>query len=222
MERYLPLLRELVELSERRVDGYGARVAFSEGGVELHISVSIHLHLKHFSLPKRRGYGLIAGLDLNSDRINMAVVDFDARIVAMRTAWFPEVALHGFPRGKARDIGLKKLKELLSYTRRIGVDYIVFENLFNVKRRGRVRSSTGNRKVTRFAKRQLLQYGLLMTLKLGLTPILISPKGTTHSREHEEVMKKRGLDKHMASAYIVAIRGLKLIKNNHEVFRDWK
>ncbi len=108
---------------------------------------------------------------------------------------------------------MKKLKKLLSYARRIGVDHIAFENLLVTKKRGKVRSPRGNRKMTRFAKKQLLQHGLVMALKLGLTPLLVDPKGTTHSRKHKEVMKRRGLDRHMASAYIVAYRGLKLAKS---------
>ena len=156
----------------------------------------------------------MAGLDLNSDRVNMVVIDSYSRIVAMKTALFPEVTLHGFPRDKARDTRLKKLKELLSYARRIGVDYVAFENLFVVKKRSKVVTPSGNRKIARFAKKQLLQHGLLTTLKLGLTPILVDPKGTTHSHEHEEVMKKKGLDKHMASTYIIAYRGLKVFKSN--------
>ena len=144
----------------------------------------------------------------------MVVIDSYSRIVAMKTAWFPELTLHGFPREKARDTRLKKLKELLSYARRIGVDYVAFENLFVVKKRSKVSSPGDNRKITRFVKKQLLQHGLLMSLKLGLTPILVDPKGTTHSREHEEVIKRRGLDRHMASAYIVAHRVSEVIKNN--------
>ncbi len=215
-EKYVPLLRESVELGKKRIEGYGARIVFRHGRTELHLSVPVSLYLKYFSLPVRRGYGLIAGLDLNSDRINMVVMDSNARIVAMKTVWFSEVTLHGFPRDKARDIRLKKLKELLSYARRIGVDYIAFENLLVVKKRSKVRSPSGNRKITRFAKKQLLQHGLLMTLKLGLTPLLIDPRGTTHSHEHEEVKKKRGLDRHMASAYIIARRGLEVIKSHEE------
>ena len=215
-EKYVPLLKELLELANQKEEGYSARIVFREGRIELHISVPLHLYLKHFSLPERRGYGLVAGLDLNSDRVNMVVTDSSGRIVAMRTAWFPELTLHGFPKENARDTRLKKLKELLSYAGRIGVDYVAFENLFEVKKRGKVWSPSGNRKVTRFAKKQLLQHGLLMTLKLGLTPILVDPKGTTHSHEHEEVMKKRGLDRHMASAYIVACKGLKVIRNHEK------
>jgi len=213
-EKYIPLLRELLELANQKREGYGARIVFREGRIELHISAPLFLYLKHFSLPERRGYGLLAGLDLNSDRINMVVIDSNGRIVAMKTAWFPELTLHGFPREKARDTRLKKLKELLSYARRIGVDYVAFENLFVMKKRGKVSSPSGNRKITRFAKKQLLQHGLLMTLKLGLSPILVDPKGTSHSREHKEVMKEKGLDRHMASAYIIAYRGLKAIRNH--------
>lgn len=36
----------------------------------------------------------------------------------------------------------------------------------------------------------------------------VSPRGgTTNSREHEEIMKKLGLDRHMASAYLIAMKG---------------
>jgi len=74
-EKYIPLLRELIELCEKRAEGYGARIVFRSGKPELHVSVPLNLCLKHFSTPKRQGYGLVAGLDLNSDRVNMVVVD---------------------------------------------------------------------------------------------------------------------------------------------------
>jgi IS605 OrfB family transposase len=168
--------------------------------------------VKKLGLPKRKGYGLVAGFDLNSDRINMVVVDGSGRIVSLKSKRFPEVTLHGFPKNRARDIRLKSLKELLRYARNIGVDYVVFENLFIIKKRGKTYSPSGNRKITRFAKKQLLQHGLVMAVKLGLTPVLVDPSGTTHSREHEEVMGEKGLDRHMASAYLIAIRGLEIIK----------
>lgn len=213
-KKYIPILRELLELTNEKKEGYGAHIVFRGGRVELHVSVPLRLYLKYFSTPKRRGYRLTAGLDLNSDRINMVIIDSTAKIITMNTTWFPEVTQHGFHRDKARDARLKRLKELLSYARRIGVDYVAFENLFVVKKRSKVWSPSGNRKITRFAKKQLLQHGLLMTLKLGLTPILVNPKGTTHSKEHERIMQKKGLDKHMASAYIIAYKGLEVIENN--------
>ena len=48
--------------------------------------------------------------------------------------------------------------------------------------------------------------------KLGIPHDYINPKGTTHSEEHEEVMKRLGLDRHMASAYLIAKRGLEKLK----------
>jgi len=37
----------------------------------------------------------------------------------------------------------------------------------------------------------------------------VNPRGTTHSREHAEAMRKHRLDKHTASAYFIALKGLK-------------
>ena len=218
-EKYVPLLKELVILTERRVESYEAKIVFRRKRIELHVSIPLQLYLKYFSKTKPKGYGLLAGFDLNSDRINMVVIDENGRIITLRTEWFPEVTLHGYSRHKAKNTRLKALKKLLLHARRIGVDYVVFENLLTVKknrRKRKLRSPHANRKKGKFAKKQLIIHGILMSLKLGLTPILINPKGTTHSKEHGEAMKRRGLDKHMASAYIIAYRDLKIIRNNEK------
>jgi len=49
---------------------------------------------------------------------------------------------------------------------------------------------------------------------LGFNVILVNPKGTTNSEEHEKVMRGKGFDRHTASAYLIALKGLKVIKNN--------
>jgi hypothetical protein len=54
-----------------------------------------------------------------------------------------------------------------------------------------------------------------MALKYGFRVLLVDPKGTTSSREHEEVMKRFGLDRHTASAYLIAMRGL----NTYECYK---
>ena len=94
---------------------------------------------------------------------------------------------------------------------RVGVDYVVFEDLFQVRGRKFTRSKSGNRKITRFAKKQLLIHGVIKALRLGFNVILVNPKGTTNSEEHEKVMREKGFDRHTASAYLIA---LKVIKNN--------
>ena len=76
-KKYLPLLSELLDQCRKRLEGYGARIVFKDGKIEIHISVPLCLYLICFSYSRRKGYGLVAGLDLNSDRINMVVVDYD-------------------------------------------------------------------------------------------------------------------------------------------------
>ena len=51
-----------------------------------------------------------------------------------------------------------------------------------------------------------------LTLKAPLYGILVeyvNPKETTNSPSHKEVMKKYGLDRHCASAYLIALKGIK-------------
>ena len=36
----------------------------------------------------------------------------------------------------------------------------------------------------------------------------VSPRGTTHSKDHERVMKQYGLDKHTASAYLITLKSI--------------
>ncbi|MGC9113415.1 MAG: hypothetical protein ACP5H1_08375, partial [Acidilobus sp.] len=75
-------------------------------------------------------------------------------------------------------------------------------------------SRSGNRKITRFAKRQMLTHGVIKALRLGFNVILVNPKGTTNSEEHYKVMREKGLDRRTASAYLIALKGSEVIKNN--------
>ncbi|BDR92908.1 hypothetical protein Vsou_20010 [Vulcanisaeta souniana JCM 11219] len=207
-EEYIPLVKELVELSRQKRMSYGARIVFRSGRIYLHISIPLELYLKHFKRGEARG-SLVVGFDLNSDRINMVIVDKYGRIRDTRAAWFPEVTSHGFPRNKARARRLEALSELLRYAYYHGVGVVVFENLLLIKRRRFGKNRVANRKIARFAKRELLMHGIIMAMKYGFRVYLVSPRGTSKSREHDEVMKRLGLDRHMASAYLIAMKGLK-------------
>ena len=51
----------------------------------------------------------------------------------------------------------------------------------------------------------------MITMKAPLYSIeaeYVDPKGSTHSGMHDEVTRKYGLDKHTASAYLIALRGI--------------
>jgi len=210
-EKYLPLVKELVDLAKRRRISYRAEMVFRGGKIYLHLSIPIELYLKHLGRGRgRRGRGgLVAGIDLNSDRVCMVVVDSLGRVRDVKTEWFSELASHGFSRGRARARRLEALSKLLEYARDHNVGVVVFEDLFKVRRRRFVKSRKANRKISKFAKRKLLQHGVVMALREGLEVLLVEPRGTTSSEEHDRVMKEHGLDKHVASAYLIALGGLR-------------
>jgi hypothetical protein len=207
------LLKELEELSRRKEEGYGAVISFKHYPM-IHLQIPLWLYLKYFSSPKPNGYSLFAGFDLNSDRLNVVVVNKDGEIIANKTWWYSDVTRPGFPKGKAMALRLNALSQALNFLSRIGVDYVAFEDLFLVKKRRFTRSKRGNRKVSRFAKRQMLTHGVIKALRLGFYVVLVNPKGTTNSEEHDKVMREKGFDRHTASAYLIALKGLEVIKNN--------
>jgi predicted transposase len=211
-KEYLPLLKELEELSQRKEEGYGAVVSFKDYPM-IHLQIPLWLYLKHFSSPKPNGYGLVAGFDLNSDRLNVVVISKDGKVIANKTWRYSDVTRPGFPKGKARALRLNTLSQALNFLSRVGVDYVVFEDLFLVKRRRFTRSRSGNRKITRFAKKQLLTHGVIKSLRLGFNVVLVNPKGTTNSEDHDRIMREKGFDRHTASAYLIALKGLEMLND---------
>jgi len=211
-KRYIPLIEELIELASSRKESYGVAISFRSGKIYIHLEIPLHLYLKHFSEPKQRGYNLVAGFDVNSDRVNVTVLDINASIVALRTFWYSEVTSHGFPAGRARWVRLNALSNALKWCRSVGVDFVVFEDLTKVKERHFTNNQSANRKISKFAKKQIIRHGVLKALKIGFTVILVNPGKTTNSLTRKQIMKEKGLDGHMASAYITAYRGIKKIK----------
>jgi len=211
-KKYIPLVNELIEVANNGKESYGATISFRDRRIFIHLEVPLQVYLKHFSEPKRKGCNLIAGFDVNSDRVNVAVLDINASIVALRTFWYSEVTSHGFPAERAKWIRLNALSNALKWCRSIGVDFVVFEDLTKIKKRCFTGNSNANRKISKFAKKQMLRHGVLKALKTGFTVILVNPEKTTNSLTHKQIMKEKGLDRHMASAYITAYRGIKKIK----------
>jgi len=181
-KEYLPLLHELEELSQRKEEGYGAVISFKHYPM-IHLQVPLWLYLKHFSLPKPNGYGLIAGFDLNSDRLNVVVINMEGEIITFKTWWYSEVVSHGFSKEKAKALRLNALSQALDFLSRIGVDYVA------------------------------LIHGVIKALRLGFNVILVNPKDTTNSEEHEKVMREKGFDRHTASAYLIALKGLGMLND---------
>jgi len=211
-KKYIPLLNELIELSNQKKMSYGIAISFRNDKVYVHVEVPMWLYLKYFSTPRQKGYGLIAGFDINSERLNVVVINEVGVIIALKTFWYSEVVSHGFSKEKARWMRLNALSSALKWCRRTGVDYVVLEDLTRIKDRKFTSNPTANRKIAKFPKKQMIKHGVIKALKLGFTVILVNPKGTSSSVAHRQIMREKGLDRHMASAYMIAYRGLKKLE----------
>ena len=109
----------------------------------------------------------------------MVIMDEFGKIRDTRTEWFPEVTSHGYPKNKAKAKRLKALAKLLEYAYHYNVGVVIFENLFQAKRRKITGNPTANRKIARFPKRMLLQHAVVMALKYGFKVYLVNPARTS-------------------------------------------
>jgi len=206
--RHISLIEELIRLAEEGAP-YSAGIVLNNGKYYLHLHVPLELYAKHTAKAKVKPKAcLAAGFDINPDRICMVIVDPDGNIRDIKTKHFPEATLPGFSRSKAKDLRLKALSELIDYACHHNAKYFVFEDIGKIPRK-KTGNKTVNRKVARFAYRELLEHAEIMVKKRGGIFKTINPAYT--SIDAVPLSRRIGLDIHTASAYIIAFRGLKSI-----------
>jgi len=155
---------------------------------------------------------LIGGVDVNTDRISLAIIDESGVLRDRKTFWFPEATARGYPRSAAWSIIGVKVHEMLKYAYHHGVSILALENpevlgvlkLFWV-RSGERKTENYNWRVMTFRSRVIEMIAMKAPL-YSIEVKYVDPKGTTSSEEHDEAMKRLGLDRHTASAYLIARR----------------
>jgi len=206
----------------RRV-GYMSRVMITDYGVrdnqlwvrgEVHVTIPLDLYYEHMARHKKNSGKLIGGVDVNTDRINLAIIDEDGELIDNKTFWFSEASRKGFSRHSAWSIIGMRIHEMLDYAYRHGVRTLFLENpgvLGRLRlmwvRGGDRRHENYNHKVSIFRSTIIEK----ITMKAPLYSIetkYVNPRGTTNSKEHDEAMRKHRLDRHTASAYLIALKGL--------------
>ncbi len=209
------LLRKIIESGEKYmpkliIRDYGVRNAKLYVRGEIHVAVSYDFYLKYMKRCNEPKGGLIGGVDVNSDRINLAIIDEDGKLRDKKTFWFTEVTARGYPRSRAWSIIGMKVHKLLKYAYHHGVLSIALENPEVIGRlrlawirNGKRLHENYNWKVSTFRNRIIEMIAMKAPL-YSIKTIYVDPKGTTHSKEHNKVMKKYGLDRHTASAYMMA------------------
>jgi hypothetical protein len=173
------------------------------------------VYYEHMARHRRNAGKLIGGVDVNADRINLAIVDEDGELIDYKTFWFSEASRKGFSRHKAWSIIGMRIHEMLGYAYHHGVKTLFLENpevLGRLRlmwvRSGDRKHENYNYKVMTF--RSSIIERITMTASLySIRVSYVNPRGTTNSKEHDELMRKYRLDKHTASAYSIALKGLR-------------
>jgi hypothetical protein len=147
--------------------------------------------------------------------LNLAIIDEKGNLRDCETFWFSEATTRGFSRRSTRSIIGAKIREMLSYAYYHSVKTLFLENPGVLGKLKLLWVKNGDRKHENYNyKKAVFRSSVIemIALKAPLYNIKIKyvdPKGTTSSREHDEIMKRYGLDRHAASAYLIALRGLR-------------
>jgi IS605 OrfB family transposase len=217
---YKPLLDKMLEKRQK----YTGRVAVKSYGIrkynlwvrgEIQITIPTDFYYKHMTRYRESKGSLIGGIDINVDRLNLAIIDEKGNLQDCKTFWFSEAVARGFSRRSARSIIGVKIHEMLSYAYHQGVKTLFLENpevLGKLKllwiRIGDRRNKNYNYRVSVFRSSVIEMIALKAPL-YGIEVKYVDPKGTSNSREHDELMKRYGLDHHTASAYLMVLKGLR-------------
>jgi hypothetical protein len=213
------LLKLVVESKEKYmprvvVRGYNIRNGKPYVSGEIHVTIGYDFYLKHMTRHREPKGSLIGGVDVNTDRINLAIIDEKGNLRDYKTFWFSEAVTRGYPRRKAWSVIGMKIHEMLRYAYNHGVSTIALEapEVLGYLRLAWVRD--GGRKHENYNyKKAIFRSSVIERIAMkaplyGLNAKFVDPKGTTSSKEHDEIMKRFGLDRHMASAYIIALRSI--------------
>jgi hypothetical protein len=219
-KRYRILLNRMLEERQK----YTGRVVIKSYGVEesdlwvqgeIQVTISLDFYYKHMSKARVNNGRLYGGVDVNLDRINLAIIDDSGSLRDIHTFWFEEASRKGCNKHRARSIIGMKINELLKHAYHHGVKTMFLENPEVLGRLKLFWIKSGDRRHKNYNyKRTIFRSSIIemITLKAPLYDIkvkFINPKETTNSEEHDEIMKRNGLDRHVASAYLIALKGLR-------------
>ena len=214
-------------LLDKVLDGgqrYAGRVVLKSYGIEecnlwvqgeVQVTIPIDFYYKHMARAKASNGKLYGGVDVNVDRINLAIVNGGGELRDVYTFWFEEASRKGCSRQRARSIVGMRVHEMLEYAHRHGVKALFLENpevlgklkLLWIRSNDRGHENY-NYRVSVF-RNSIIEMIALKAPLYGIEVEYVDPKGTTNSEKHGEIMKRFGLDRHTASAYLIALRGLR-------------
>jgi len=188
-------------------------VLFTHGEIQVAVDYDFYLELtKRYNQPKGKN---IAGIDVNLDRINLAIVGRDSKLRDFKTFCFREIKSRNMPKSRVWSIIGMRVHEMLKYAYNHGVCRIYLENLSVLGKlklmwikNGRRFNENYNYAVQSFRSR-VIERIIMKAPLYGIKTSYVNPANTT--KIGKSLMRKLGIDKHTASAYVIALRGLKLL-----------
>ncbi len=206
-----------------RREKYMPRVVITDYGVrkgvlwvrgEVHASVPWSFYV---SVARRHDEPLgdnVAGIDVNTDRINLAILDLNGTVLDYKTFWFSEVTARGYQKRRAWSVIGMRVHEMLKYAYHHGVSIIFLENpdvLGRLKlawiRNGRRLHGNYNWKVTTFRSR-VIEMIMKKAPLYAIEVRFVNPRGTSNSNDNTLLQRRFRVDRHTASAILIAMRGL--------------
>ena len=208
-KKQLPIVEELVKgchtygagVSIRLRKGENWRSAWREKLV-IYINIPIELYAKCRQSNSLNNSGdvnkarLMAGLDFNVDRACMTIIDSTGRLRDFKSRFFSNAVNASGEASKTwrREV----IAELVKYAVAHGVKCLAVEDL------ARPRSVEG--KAGRWALKQYVQQLHILARRFGMGLVEVEPAYT--SIDAVGVAWALGLDEHVASAYLITLRGL--------------
>jgi len=206
-EKYIPIINELTSGFYTYGAGISIKIKKNEDWRDvwskrliLYLNIPINLYVKYMGSAITNASSnalLLAGFDFNIDRVCMAIIDSTGRLRDTKTVFFSNAV--NTPREVSETMREEALAELVKYAVTHGVKYLVVEDL---ERPHRVKGKVG-----KWALRQYIQHLRVLAKRLNLDIIEVNPAYS--SIDAIGIALAQGLDKHTASAYLIAMRGLK-------------
>lgn len=213
------LFYKIIDEKER----YSGRVVIKNYGIddgtmhvygEVQIAISNDFYYKHMVRYKVNHGKFFGGVDVNVDRLNLAIIDVDGKLRDYRTFWFEGLVARGVSKKVRSSVIGNVVHRMLDYAYNNGVFTIVLESssilgqlkLIWIKSNNR-RGKDYNYKVSIFSN-DIIEFIKRKAPLYAIRIIEVSPGRTTNSDAHDTIMRKYGLDRHTASAYLIGLRGV--------------
>ncbi|KUO88204.1 MAG: hypothetical protein AT712_07225 [Caldivirga sp. CIS_19] len=162
---------------------------------EVQVTVPMDVYYEYMARHRRNASKLIGGVDVNTDRINLAIANENGELIDHRTFWFSEVTARGFPRYKAWSIIGVRIHEMLNYAYHHGVKTLFLENpevLGRLRlmwiRSGDRNHENYNHKVSIFRSSIIERIAMKAPL-YSIETKYVNPRGTTNSTKYDELMR---------------------------------